>query len=261
MLPDFTIVNRHFNARDDIVIYPIADVHLAAPEHMEKEFSEFIGKVKGEPNSYLVLGGDLVNNGVKSSVSNVYQERYMPGESKRMMAKLLEPVRDKILCAVQGNHEARNKDVDDDPMYDIMAKLDIEDLYRENAAFLHLQFGDRENRGKANPSYTIVVTHGAGGGILTGGAVNRAERFGYAIDGADMIITGHTHKTYDSCPHKVVIDVRNNTVSQKPFFVVSCSPWMRYGGYALRKMLLPGGHVPQKIKLHGMKKQIQIITG
>ena len=175
------------------------------------------------------------------------------------MAEMLEPLRDRILCAVPGNHEGRSaREVDDDPVYDICAKLDVEDLYRENIAFLKIQFGERDGDGNKNPTYTLVVTHGSGGGMLTGAAVNRAERFGYAIDGADALILGHTHKPFVSQPGKIRIDPFNNKVTVRPFKVISATSWLEFGGYAAKKMLLPSSHAPQILKLAGDRKEMKV---
>jgi predicted phosphodiesterase len=210
-----------------------------------------------EPNSYIILGGDLINNATRNSVSNIFEETMRPREQKKVMVKMLEPLRDKILCAVSGNHERRNRDVDNDITYDIMCKLDLEWLYRENIAFIKIQIGKLNGDGARNPTYTLVVTHGSGG-ILTGGAVNRNERFGYVLDGADALIVGHTHKPYVTQPSKIKIDAQNNRVSIKPFKVVSMTSWLGYGGYAAQKMLLPTSHAPQTIKLCGRRKEITV---
>ena len=228
---------------------------------MEKEFMDFLKMVEATPNVYLVLAGDLINNATRSSVSNVFEDRYRPSDQKKMMAKLLEPVKDRILCALPGNHEARSgKDADDDPMYDIMCKMDIEDRYRENIAIVKLRFGDNQNKcGKYNPTYILAVVHGSGGGIFTGGAVNRNERFGYVFDGIDALITGHTHKPVVSTPSKIRVNPQNNTISITPFKVITATSWLEYGGYAARKMLLPASHTLQTMTLRGNKKEI-IVT-
>lgn len=186
---DFDLIVHQFYGGHDITIVPVADVHLGAPECKEQEFIKFIADVKDTPDLYLILGGDLVNNGTRSSVGvSVYRDTMPPHQQKREMANILAPVRDRILCAVPGNHEFRaTKEADDCPMYDIMAKLDLEHLYRENIAFMKIQLGkeDRNYSSEYRPTYVLTVVHGNGGGILTGGAVNRAERFGYVIDGMD----------------------------------------------------------------------------
>ena len=89
-------------------------------------------------------------------------------------------------------------------------------------------------------------------------AVNRNERFGYVMDGADALLVGHSHKPLVTQPGKIVIDTRNNKVSVKPFKVVVATSWLEYGGYAMRKQLLPTSHAPQVITLHGNKKKITV---
>ena len=260
MLPDFEMITHKFPDRQDLTIIPISDVHLGASEHMWEAWESFCKSVLSKPNIFITLGGDLINNGTRSGVSNVFEETIRPRDQKRMMAEMLKPIRDRILCAVSGNHERRSgKDADDDPTYDILCKLDMENRYRENMAFMKIQMGEQGSNGKINPTYMLVVTHGAGGGAFTGGVVNRNERFGYAIDGADVLIVGHAHKPFVTQPAKIYIDKYNNLVSVKPFKVVSTTSWLGYGGYAAQKMLTPSSHVPQTITLCGTKKEI-IVT-
>lgn len=258
MLPDFEMIIRKF-PREDITIIPIADVHLGARECREQEFISFIGTIAERPNTYIILGGDLISNGLKNSLTNVYEEMSRPMEQKKMMAKILAPIADKIICAVSGNHERRSgKDADDDPTYDILAKIDREDVYRENMAFVKLCFGDSQDGGLRNPVYTLVVTHGAGGGQLTSGAVLRGERFGYAVDGMDALIIGHTHKPFVTNPGKIVIDKYNNMVSVKPFKVINMTSWLDYGGYSMQKMLLPTAHCLHTLTLCGDHKEMVV---
>ena len=254
------MIERRFPDKQDITIIPVADVHLGAKECMEKEFFDFLKMVKETPNVYLVLAGDLINNATKSSISNVFEDRYRPSEQKKMMAQLLEPVADRLICAVPGNHEARSgRDADDCPLYDILCKLDVENIYRENIAIVKIRMGDNKIDGTRNPTYILAVVHGSGGGIYTGGSVNRNERFGYVFDGVDALITGHTHKPVVSTPSKIKIDPRHNKVEITPFKVITATSWLEYGGYAARKMLLPASHCLQTMTLRGAKKEI-IIT-
>lgn len=259
MLKDFELIQHKFQGNEDIHIVPISDVHLGAAEHMQRKWELFCQEILESPNTYITLGGDLINNATRSSISNIFEETMRPSEQKKLMAKMLEPLRDRILCAVSGNHERRSlKDADDDPTYDIMCKLDIENLYRENMAFLKIQIGKQDGAGDRNPTYCLVVTHGAGGGIYTGGAVNRNERFGYVLDGADCLIVGHVHKPFVTQPSKIQIDLHNGKVSFKPFKVVSSTAWLDFGGYAAQKMLLPSSHASQTITLCGKKKEIEV---
>lgn len=256
---DFDMIIRHFPERNDLHLHFIADVHLGAREHMEREWSNFCDGILEDPNAYIIIGGDLINNATRNSVSNIFDETMRPREQKRVMAEMLKPLAGRILCAVPGNHEGRSgKDADDDPMYDIMCKLDLEDLWRENIAFLKIQIGNLEQCGTQNPTYNLVACHGSGGGIYTGASVNRNERFGYVLDGADALLVGHSHKPFVTQPGKIFIDGHNNKVSIKPFKVVTATSWLEYGGYAAKKMLLPSSHAPQIITLCGKQKSIKV---
>lgn len=248
MLNDFDLIRHTFPK--PITIYPIADVHLGAIEHAENEWQSFLKKVESE-DSYLILAGDLINNNIRSArFANPFNEVLRPREAKARMVEYLKPVKDKILCVVTGNHEARTlRDSDQDLTYDICSKLDIEHLYRESIAYMGVGVGGRPN-GKPAVTYTFAVTHGTGGGIYTGAAVNRNERFGNVVDGLDCLVVGHVHKGFISKPAKIEINIRTNCVSMKHYVVISCVPWLNYGGYAAKAMLLPAQTCdPQKITL------------
>lgn len=262
MLNDFDLITHRFPG--DITIYPIADVHLGAIEHCEPEWQAFLKRVESE-NAYLILAGDLLNNSTRGTkFANPFDEVLRPREAKRRMVEYLKPLAEngRILAAVSGNHEQRTaRDDDQDLTYDICSKLDIEHLYRENMAFVRIALGKRSSENKPEASYVLAVTHGSGGGIYTGAAVNRSERFGNVIEGVDCIITGHVHKGFVSKPSKIVIDARNGTVSMKHYLVVSCVSWLNYGGYAARAMMLPAQVCdPQRLKLTANHHDKRIIT-
>lgn len=254
----------HNLGEEDITIIPVADVHLGAAEHMEKEWADFCSKVLDTPNVYLTIGGDLLNNSVKNSIGDIYAEKYNPSTQKAMMVDFLKPLSSRILAGCSGNHEFRSKrEVDYNPSFEIFCKLNIEHLWRENVAFMKIQLGKREDINgrrmcqRYRPTYTVCLTHGSGGGS-TGTAVLRSERFGLAIDNLDLLIVGHTHKPFVTQPAKIVIDPRNDIVTIRPFQIISSSSWMEWGGYAARKMLLPAGHMRQSIILSAYYKEMEV---
>lgn len=240
MLDDFDVIVRRFDS--DIKIACIADVHYGAIGHMGKEWQKFVKMVLQDPKLYLILAGDLINNNLRSSVGSPWDDVVRPRDQKIHMVNMLKELADngRILCSLEGNHERRSqKDADDFAMYDIMAKLDLEDVYRPNAAFLKLQLGKRAGKStKASATYTIAVTHGSGGG-QTGSAVNRNERWGANIDGVDCVVSGHTHKGAISKPMKMVFDPHNDKILFKPFVSVICVSWQKYLDFPLQKMMNP----------------------
>lgn len=262
MKSDYDLISHRFS--HPISIYPIADIHFGSINHQEDEWEAFVNKLLSEKDSYIVLDGDLINNNTRSSVGSPFDDVVRPRDQKIAMMKFLEPIRDRILCMTSGNHENRSlKDADDDPTYDIACKLDIEDLYRPNAAFMKVGVGDHSKNSvgtKSKQTYTFAVTHGSGGGIYTGSAVNKNERWSGAIDNLDCMIAAHIHKGAVTRPTKLVIDMYNNKVSLHQVLVVSCESWQTYGEYSLRKMMLPAETAnPQKLYLHEDKKYISTI--
>lgn len=259
MLRDFEMIKHKIKEKETVVI-PVSDVHLGAIEHREREWQSFCKMIEETPNVYITLGGDLVNNSVRNSVANPFDEVYRPREQKKLMVEYLKPIKDRILCAVSGNHEARStKEVDADITYDIMSKLDIEHLYRENVAFVKLALGERATENKAETTHMLCVTHGAGGGIYTGATVNRNERFNQAIEGIDCLIVGHTHKGTVSKPQKIVVNSNSGKIDFKTTVVISSVAWLNYGGYAARKMLTPAETAnPQRIILGGTSNNKKI---
>lgn len=264
MRDDLSLIVKTVPAGQDVKLYPLFDMHVGSQQYNEKAFKAFRDKVLSEPNSYVLVGGDLMDNGLKSSVTNVYEQRMRPSEQKKYLVEELRPLRERIICGTAGNHEWRSvKEDDDDPVYDVFCKLDIEDVYRPNACFILIRFGDTHERGKLSgrnrPTYAIMVTHGSGGGGMIGSGANKLERYGAVVDGLDVLCTGHTHKPVSFPVGKLKIDPQNNRVAQKQFTCVTATGWLDYGGYPFRKMLSPTAHAMQEIILSANEKCVRVV--
>lgn len=209
-----------------------------------------------------MICGDMINNGTKSSKSNTYDETMRPSEQKQWLAEQLKPIADKILCGCSGNHESRSvKETDDNPLYDVFSKLNIEHLYRENGCVLIMRFGDDHSQaGKTRPCYATLVTHGVGGGMYVGSGGNKAERLGSVIDGLDCIIAGHVHKPGEFPVGKMLIDKRNNNIIQQQFRVVIATSWLKYGGYGLKGMFTPTAFLLHEIVYSSDEKLLRVTS-
>jgi len=248
----------------EVTIFPLADVHLGAEGAEVQAFYALVNQIAKEPNSYVTLQGDLIDNGTRNSVTNIFRATMPPSQQKREMAKALEPIRDKILCMLPGNHCRRSgKDADDDPMYDIAAKLDLEDRYREDIAFIRVALGRRKSSpGSGKPySYLLACVHGAGGGALPGGMVNRADRFMQSMDGVDVFIHGHSHKPYCLRGSKLVIDAANKRVTRRPTLTMCAGAWLGYVGYPVTGMMTPTAEAgANKLLLCGSKFRFEAVV-
>jgi predicted phosphodiesterase len=221
---------------------------------MEKEFEKYLRAIHDDASAAVVLAGDLLNNGIKSSKTNVYDEIYTPREQKIRMVNYLRPIKEKIVCCVRGNHEFRTtRETSVDVMEDICRELGIENIYAQDMGFLKISLGEKPNKKPA--TYMFCVTHGAGSGQLLGSGLNKPDGFQMSIEGVDGIISGHTHKPMKVPSARLVFDTHNNNVVQSKTLVFVCTAWLKYGGYPCQKMMKPVAWAPDTIRLDGRIKQ------
>ena len=226
MLDDFTPIIHHLPGRT-IRVWAVADVHIGAKECDLDGFKVFLRKVQDEPDSYLVIVGDILNNGIKDSVTNVYEETMPPSAQVDLAVELLKPIANQIFGCVGGNHERRTtKAVDLDPMFMVMTLIGKPELYRSNMAFIRVNM----EHGKTKNHYGLMLTHGK--------TANKKRHFVGAVEGVDAIISGHTHDGIVEKPAKLVF-TRSNRVVIKPLVSLTATSWLGFGGYAANGLLLP----------------------
>lgn len=168
-----------------------------------------------------------MNNGTKDSVTNVYEEVMPPHAQVDKCVELLEPVKERILGCVGGNHELRSvKAVDLDPCYQILTLLRKPELYRQNMAFVRVNL----QRGNTKDHYALLLVHGK--------TANKRRQFAYAVEGVDAIISGHTHDGEIQKPARLVF-TKSNRVVVKPLVNVCATSWLNPGGYSLAGMMMP----------------------
>ena len=238
---DFEMIVRRFPQNKDIRVYAVGDLHAGAIHSDLKGWERFNQIIQDDPYAYLIILGDMMNNATKSSVSNCYEDIMRPRDQKIYLKEHLADLAkaDRILAILPGNHENRSlKEADDSPLYDVAAKLDLEDIYRDNIALIKLAIGNRD-KAKVN-AYTIFATHGDGGGAMTGSYVNKCERYAKNYDGVDIFYFGHSHKPWVTKPDRIKVDCLKETVKQRGTVICTGASWLAYVGYPVRKMLDPG---------------------
>lgn len=244
-----------------MTIVPLSDVHYGSKEFNETLWHTVIKRIQDDPDCFCVLVGDMMDNGLKNSATNVYEATCGPREQKEWLINELTPIKDKILGAVGGNHERRTvREVDQDPLYDVLLALGKENLYRPNICFMQLKLTHLV-KGKVmqRVDYSFAITHGAGGGQYIGSSANRVQNFGMAIEGIDCLITGHTHKPVSFPVPK--LELTNGVVLRKQFYVAVAGSFLNYGGYPVRKLLPPTAHTMTEIVLTytTKKKELRVV--
>lgn len=236
---------------EQLELFPLNDLHIGDPKTDEALFRRFIYYVAEAPNRFLIGIGDLMNNGIKSSVSNVYNETMSPREQRKWLERELQPVKDRILLLLDGNHEYRSKkEVDLSQTEELADNLGVR--YFEDEAAIKIRFG--KDCHSKSISYCIYVTHGATGGKRPGAAVNNLELLALSLENCDVVIVGHSHKKigYRFSPRR--FDPYNNKVTQVDKLCVVASSWQDFGGYAARKMYIPAAKGRTPIILSGREK-------
>lgn len=248
------IIRQYPHETEYLTLYPIADVHWGAAECMEREFQAYLRKIREDESAAVLLAGDLINNGIKSSVTNVYEEKYTPHQQKKDMIALLEPIKHKVVAGVRGNHEYRCvKETSTDVMDDIFSKLGIDDAYACDAGFVKISLGEKANNKPA--TYMIYLSHGSGGGSLLGSGLSRQDGYQMTLEGVDISVTGHTHRPTKTPSARMIFDPRNNKITKSNTLIFVCTSWLDYAGYPERAQMRPTAFHPDTIRLDGRRKE------
>ena len=235
----------------------ISDSHIGDPYADEQKLMEQIRYVENTPNCFCIINGDVMNNATKSSRSDSYTEVLSPIEQMVKAATLLRPVADKCLAFTQGNHERRTARESGVDLSRIIAReLGIEDKYSEGMAYIFLRFGEQNShRERRKVPYTILVTHGTGGGRTVGAKANRLAEL-VSIADADIYLYGHTHQPMVFKEGFMRVDWRNNRLSNVDRLFVNSGAFLDWGGYAEQAQYRPSAITTPHIYMDGTKRRM-----
>lgn len=244
-LPDF----------ETIEIHPLADLHIGDSMCDYKLIMEKLEYIRTTPNAYCILDGDLMDTAVCTSIGDTYGANLQPMEQLRHCVKIFEPIKDKILGVLPGNHENRVYRSDGLDITEIMcSQLGISEKYSPTTALLFVRFGKSKVTGghKRPILYTIYQTHGAGGGRKEGGKVNRLADLASIVD-ADIYVHGHTHLPVVFKNSFYRVSGANSSVALVDKLFVNTSAWLNYGGYGDKAGFKPASKASPIIYLDGTK--------
>lgn len=224
-----------------IEILPIADIHVGDKQSDPSIVNALIQSVKDIENRYCILDGDLMNTAIIGGKSDVYSEILTPSEELKRCKEIFEPIREKILCAVPGNHEERVTKTTGVCMTEILCReLGLQDIYSPTSAVLFLKMG--WYRKKCRPFvYTIYVNHGSGGGRRPGSKISRLADYASIVD-ADIFVVGHTHFPSSFKQQTYRVNTSNSTVTLREQLFVNTASALSYGGYGDRQGYQPGSN-------------------
>lgn len=242
-----------------LVLYPISDIHLEAKECNLKKVKEWIELVKNTENGYTILLGDIIDNALKTSVSDSYSARISPEQAIDLAVELFEPIKDKIICIIEGNHESRTKKlVNLSPTKIIAQRLGIEDKYAGEGAVVFVSFGKSQGRDIRKQIVTIYGTHGFSGGRKVGGKLNGLELLSDIFTDADIYLVGHTHLPATFRKSSFKANLRNKIAVPHEKVYVNTNAWLNYGGYGQAFGFAPSSLQYPIITIDGFDKKIEV---
>lgn len=240
-----------------IEIHPLSDLHIGDAECDYKAILAKIEYIKNTPNAYCILDGDLMDTAIASSIGDTYAANIQPMEQLKRCVEIFEPIKDKILAVLPGNHENRVYKSDGIDTTELMcSQLGIYAKYSPTTALLFVRFGKNEKHRKGGKQlYTIYVTHGSGGGRREGGKVNRLADLASIVD-ADIYIHGHTHLPLVFKEAFFRVNGGNSSVALVDKLFVNTAASLNYGGYGDKAGFKPASKTSPVIYLDGNKHEM-----
>lgn len=241
--------NISYNRPDTFHIYPIGDIHGGSWGCAEDKIKNKIMEIKNMENSYVIGMGDYLDCVVKDD------KRFSSGglaewmkdkqddiiETQRKWAvNLFEPVKDKIICMLCGNHEETIHDKHQDDI----AKHLCDDLgvhYGGYQTFISLTF-DRENSNESH-RYIIHAWHGDGAAQTEGARLMRLMRLVNDIE-AHVYLMGHLHAMTSHTPDRLVL--RNGKIKSIELQATMTGSWLKGYTQSPKGKRLPPNYIEKK---------------
>lgn len=242
---------------DKIEIHPMADLHMGDAHCDVKGILDRIEYVKNTPNAYCILDGDLMDTATANSVGDTYGAALSPMEQLKECVSLFEPIKDKILAVLAGNHENRVYRSDGIDITGVMcSQLGLQDRYSPTTALLFVRFGERDGKHhNRRQLYTIYCTHGSGGGRKEGGKANRLADLSGIVD-ADVYVHAHTHLPLVFKESFYRVSGSNSSVALVDKLFVNTAASLNYGGYGDAQGFKPSSKRSPVIYLDGHKRDM-----
>ena len=221
---------------NEIEIYPIHDLHYGNECFDAHRWNELTKIILAEPNRFVCFVGDLMENAVPNSKSDMFSQTATPHEQQAFVESVFKQFADRTLAIVDGNHEfnrsTRNCGLY--PLYSAACVARIDEKYRSAYAVLDVGFGDV---GNVESRAVGLITHRAKN-LKNFGAVDATEGF-------DFLFCGHDHEPEDHSRGHLCYDRRRHELTIRSIEQINCGSNLIYGCYGAR-----AGYRPKSQKLY-----------
>ena len=217
-------------------LYGLGDTHVGGLNCAEQELRRLVRIIEKDPHALWVGGGDycdaVILNDAKRFDVNTLPDWMLTGKAgtvrkrirdvltaqRKRFLKFVDPIKDKCLGLLEGNHEYTIlKYHNRDHLATMAEALETEEL--TDCCFLRLVFrrpkGKKGALGCAGKVVTVFACHGHGGGRTSGAEPNRLFRLG-ADKGCDIVLTGHSHTYFIHPPVAMLTIPHSGELPQDP---------------------------------------------
>jgi len=188
----------YIRAESEWKLYPIGDTHLGIKHCTESDLQKKITEIKDNPQALWIGMGDygefitptdprwdckVIAEWLENEQDNIAEEQ------TKYICKLFEPIRDKCIGLLSGNHEESIRHyLRVHVQKNLCDRLELPNL--GYSCWVKLRFA-RENSNEHHV-YKGVFSHGSGWAVTPGAKMNRLQRFMNAFD-ARIYGIGHMH--------------------------------------------------------------------
>jgi len=199
---------------------------------------------------YVLLMGDLIDCGLKSSVGDsVYEQKAQVQEQLDFIFDLLKPLANAglIIGMYSGNHEFRVKKE---------VGLDISKIWAKFLNIPYLGAAGWNILKVGNQKYTLYGLHGSSGSRFVYTKLKALVDISHSFD-SDIIAMGHVHEL-DST-FQVVQKIEGETIIERKKLLVITGHYLKYEGGYVQRLGYPISKLGSpKLKLFGNKKDIHV---
>jgi hypothetical protein len=218
-------------------LYPFVCWHVGAKQSSVNFISEVVRQVRDDPLARWLYMGDAGECVIKASKGNLYEQTLNPGDQRRVAVALMQPVRDKAIGGIRGNHGNRiDKEVGLGWDETLCALVGMP--YFGVSCFGNIVLRASST---ARLNVSLYAHHGTTAAVTAGGKTNAAlkpEQFVVS----DLVLTAHSHACGEIiCPrHFALTDARERTIKWRTQRAFLCgSAYDSRSGYAEDKMYPP----------------------
>lgn len=253
---------------DHAYILVIGDLHVgdkAFGKESRRKLYGYLDWIEEHKNAFIILNGDLLNTATRVSKTSPFEQDMTLEEQINTVARYLEPVKDRIIGAVMGNHERRIQEYAGyDPTLSVLSLLGlpIADVYFKHCGIIKVKVGKKKRGGKdsSKVAYTVVFHHTTGGGKLIGSKLNRVDQMrNSTVSNGDIYIGSHNHSLSSAVVVSMEYNPYSETVEQRKQYLVSAGGYLEWNdSYAEAMQLEPMKIGSPRLRLDGIKKDCHV---